>query len=30
LLTNSQRKIVGLDGYGLTVVEQRPIAETGT
>jgi 3,4-dihydroxy 2-butanone 4-phosphate synthase/GTP cyclohydrolase II len=25
LLTNSRRTIVGLDGYGLTVLEQRPI-----
>ncbi|KKJ75874.1 3,4-dihydroxy-2-butanone 4-phosphate synthase [Kiloniella litopenaei] len=28
LLTNSQKNIVGLDGYGLSVVEQRPIVET--
>jgi 3,4-dihydroxy 2-butanone 4-phosphate synthase/GTP cyclohydrolase II len=27
LLSNSQRTIVGLDGYGLRVVEQRAIAE---
>jgi len=26
LLSNTKRNIVGLDGYGLTVVEQRPIA----
>lgn len=26
LLSNTRRSIVGLDGYGLTVVEQRPIA----
>ncbi len=25
LLTNSTRSIVGLDGYGITLVEQRPI-----
>ena len=25
LLSNTQRTIVGLEGYGLTVVEQRPI-----
>jgi len=25
LLSNTQRTIIGLDGYGLTVVEQRPI-----
>ncbi|WP_085908010.1 3,4-dihydroxy-2-butanone-4-phosphate synthase [Kiloniella majae] len=28
LLTNSEKNIVGLDGYGLSVVEQRPIVET--
>ncbi|MEH6631878.1 MAG: 3,4-dihydroxy-2-butanone-4-phosphate synthase [Halopseudomonas aestusnigri] len=27
LLTNSEKHIVGLDGYGLSVVEQRPIVE---
>jgi 3,4-dihydroxy 2-butanone 4-phosphate synthase / GTP cyclohydrolase II len=27
LLTNSQRKIVGLDGYGITMIDQRPIPE---
>jgi 3,4-dihydroxy 2-butanone 4-phosphate synthase/GTP cyclohydrolase II len=26
LLSNTKRTIVGLDGYGLTIVEQRPIA----
>ncbi len=26
LLTNAEKTIVGLDGYGLSVVEQRPIA----
>ena len=26
LLTNTERTIVGLDGYGLTVVDRRPIA----
>jgi 3,4-dihydroxy 2-butanone 4-phosphate synthase/GTP cyclohydrolase II len=26
LLSNTKRTIVGLDGFGLTVVEQRPIA----
>ena len=25
LLSNTQRTIVGIDGYGLTVVDQRPI-----
>ena len=25
LLTNRRRTIVGLDGYGLNIVEQRPI-----
>ena len=25
LLSNSKRSIVGLDGYGITLVEQRPI-----
>jgi 3,4-dihydroxy 2-butanone 4-phosphate synthase/GTP cyclohydrolase II len=25
LLSNTKRTIVGLDGYGLTVVDQRPI-----
>ena len=25
LLTNSSRTLVGLDGYGLKVVERRPI-----
>ncbi|HLB80289.1 MAG TPA: 3,4-dihydroxy-2-butanone-4-phosphate synthase, partial [Dongiaceae bacterium] len=25
LLSNTKRTIVGLDGYGLRVVEQRPI-----
>ncbi|WP_120496613.1 3,4-dihydroxy-2-butanone-4-phosphate synthase [Kiloniella sp. EL199] len=28
LLTNAEKNIVGLDGYGLSVVEQRPIVET--
>ena len=28
LLSNTRRQIVGLDGYGLNVVDQRPIAET--
>jgi 3,4-dihydroxy 2-butanone 4-phosphate synthase/GTP cyclohydrolase II len=28
LLTNNPRKIVGLDGYGLTVVQQLPIQVT--
>ncbi|WP_419904176.1 3,4-dihydroxy-2-butanone-4-phosphate synthase [Kiloniella sp.] len=27
LLTNSEKHIIGLDGYGLSVVEQRPIVE---
>ncbi len=26
LLTNSRRHVIGLDGYGLEVVEQRPVA----
>ena len=25
LLTNSRRTIIGLDGYGLNIMEQRPI-----
>ena len=25
LLSNTKRTIVGLDGYGLEIVEQRPI-----
>jgi 3,4-dihydroxy 2-butanone 4-phosphate synthase/GTP cyclohydrolase II len=25
LLSNSQRKVVGLDGYGLEIVEQVPL-----
>jgi len=25
LLTNSRRTIVGLEGYGLNIIEQRPI-----
>jgi 3,4-dihydroxy 2-butanone 4-phosphate synthase/GTP cyclohydrolase II len=29
LLSNTQRTIVGLEGYGLTVIEQRPIQGTG-
>jgi 3,4-dihydroxy 2-butanone 4-phosphate synthase/GTP cyclohydrolase II len=29
LLTNSNRTIIGLDGYGLTVVDRRPIPGTG-
>ncbi|RMD62251.1 MAG: 3,4-dihydroxy-2-butanone-4-phosphate synthase [Alphaproteobacteria bacterium] len=29
VLTNTPRTIVGLDGYGMTVVEQRPIAKDG-
>lgn len=28
LLTNTQRNIVGLDGYGLTLVSQQPIPES--
>ena len=28
LLSNTRRQIVGLDGYGLNVIDQRPIAET--
>ena len=27
VLSNTRRTIVGLDGYGLRVVEQRPIPE---
>ena len=27
LLTNTRRTIVGLEGYGLNIVEQRPIEE---
>jgi 3,4-dihydroxy 2-butanone 4-phosphate synthase/GTP cyclohydrolase II len=27
LLSNTPKTIVGLDGYGLTVVEQRPIVD---
>ena len=27
LLTNTQRNIVGLDGYGITLVSQEPIPE---
>jgi 3,4-dihydroxy 2-butanone 4-phosphate synthase/GTP cyclohydrolase II len=30
LLSNHKRTIVGLEGYGLNVVEQRDIEETGT
>ena len=26
LLSNTQHSIVGLDGYGLSIVEQRPLA----
>ena len=29
LLSNTKRTIVGLDGYGLKVVEQRPISVSG-
>jgi 3,4-dihydroxy 2-butanone 4-phosphate synthase/GTP cyclohydrolase II len=29
LLSNTKRTIVGLDGYGLTVAGQRPIAHEG-
>ena len=29
LLSNTRRDIVGLEGYGLTVIEQRPIQGTG-
>jgi 3,4-dihydroxy 2-butanone 4-phosphate synthase/GTP cyclohydrolase II len=29
LLSNTKRTIIGLEGYGLTVVEQRPIAPRG-
>ena len=29
LLSNSQRTVVGLDGYGITLVEQRPIPVAG-
>ena len=29
LLSNTKRTIVGLDGYGLKVVEQRPIPVSG-
>ena len=29
LLSTTQRTIVGLEGYGLTVIEQRPIQGTG-
>ena len=29
LLSNTQRTIIGLEGYGLTVVEQRPIDGMG-
>ncbi len=25
LLSNTQRTVVGLEGYGLNIVEQRPI-----
>jgi 3,4-dihydroxy 2-butanone 4-phosphate synthase/GTP cyclohydrolase II len=28
LLSNTRRQIIGLDGYGLNVVDQKPIAET--
>jgi len=27
LLSNTHRTIIGLEGYGLTIVDQRPIAE---
>jgi len=30
LLSNTHRTIVGLEGYGLTVVEERRIVPTGT
>jgi 3,4-dihydroxy 2-butanone 4-phosphate synthase/GTP cyclohydrolase II len=30
LLSNTTRTIVGLEGYGLTVVERRPIAGVGS
>ncbi len=29
VLSNTQRNLVGLDGYGLTLVEQRPIPLDG-
>ena len=29
LLSNTKRNIVGLEGYGLSVVEQRPIPHRG-
>jgi 3,4-dihydroxy 2-butanone 4-phosphate synthase/GTP cyclohydrolase II len=29
LLTNSKRTIIGLEGYGLTVLDRRPISGTG-
>ena len=28
LLSNTRRTIIGLEGYGLNVVDQRPINET--
>ncbi len=27
LLSNTQKTVVGLEGYGLTIVEQRPISK---
>jgi len=29
VLSNTKRTIVGLDGYGLRVVEQRPVPREG-
>ena len=29
LLSNSQHSIIGLEGYGITLVEQRPIPKGG-
>ncbi len=29
VLSNTQRNLVGLDGYGLKVIEQRPISLGG-
>jgi 3,4-dihydroxy 2-butanone 4-phosphate synthase/GTP cyclohydrolase II len=29
LLTNHPRKVVGLEGFGITIVEQIPVVETG-
>jgi 3,4-dihydroxy 2-butanone 4-phosphate synthase/GTP cyclohydrolase II len=30
LMTNTQRHVVGLEGYGLEIVEQRPITQPAT